>query len=82
LRKAIELDPTAKKAKSALAEVLHRRDDFEPAARWYREAGDDQKAAEMESYKGVAPYRMAEGPALVTSLKFVATDPSRSYESR
>jgi len=73
LRKALELDPGAKKAKSALAELFHRRDDFELAARWYRETGDDAKAAEMASYKGVTPYRI-EGPLPVT-LKFVATDP-------
>jgi len=75
LRKAIEIDPGAKKAKSALAEALHRRDQFEQAAKWYREAGDDAKADEMESYKGVTPYRVAEGAPSVTSLKFVATDP-------
>ena len=73
LRKALELDPSTKKAKSALAEVFHRRDEFEQAAPWYREAGDEAKAAEMESYKGVSPYQI-DGPP-VTTVKLVATDP-------
>jgi predicted aspartyl protease len=73
LTEAIKLKPEEKAAKSLLAEVFYRRDEFQKAAPFFRSLGRESRAKQLESFKGVSPNKI-EGPE-VTSLKFVITDP-------
>jgi hypothetical protein len=81
LSKALEMKPDDQAALSLLAEAWSRSDEFEKAAPLLRTIGRETKAAQMESFKGVSPYRI-EGPSAVTSLKFVLTDPLPVVEVR
>jgi predicted aspartyl protease len=74
LTKASELRPEEAAAKSLLAEVFYRRDDFQHAAPLVRALGREAMAKELESFKDDPPYQI-EGKADVTSLKFIMTDP-------
>jgi tetratricopeptide (TPR) repeat protein len=81
LRTAIELSSEPKKAQSLLGQVFFRQDNFVEAAKWYRAAGNETKAAELESYRGVAPYRI-EGAGRETILKLTAVDPLPAVQVR
>ncbi len=73
LTAAIKCRPAEKGAKSLLAEVFYRRDEFQKAAPLFRAVGREARATQLESFKGVSPNAI-EGPN-VTSLKLVLTDP-------
>jgi predicted aspartyl protease len=73
LTEAVKLKPEEKAAKSLLAEVFYRRDEFQKAAPFFRSVGRESVAEQLESFKGVSPNKI-EGPE-VTSLNFVITDP-------
>jgi hypothetical protein len=74
LAKAMELKPEEQAAKSLMAEVFYRRDDFERAAPLFRAIGQEEVAKKLESFKGIRVYKIEE-KAKVTHLKFVMTDP-------
>jgi predicted aspartyl protease len=74
LLKAIALKPDETAGKLALAEAYTRRDEFLKAAPLLRAAGQEAKARQLASFKGLTPYQI-EGPGEETSVKFVATDP-------
>lgn len=73
LTEAIKLKPEEKAAKSLLAEVFYRRDEFQRAVQLFRSVGKESRAKQLESFKSVSPNKI-DGPE-VTSLKFVMTDP-------
>jgi predicted aspartyl protease len=73
LNEAVKLKPEEKAAKSLLAEVFYRRDEFQKVAPLFRSVGRESRAEQLESFKGVSPNKI-EGPE-VTSLNFVITDP-------
>ncbi len=56
-------------------------DDFEKAVPFFKAIGQEAKAAQMESFRGLSPYRI-EGPSAVSSLKFIVTDPLPVVEVR
>jgi predicted aspartyl protease len=70
---AIKLKPEEKAAKSLLAEVFYRCDEFKKAAPFFRSVVRESRAKQLESFKGVSPNKI-EGPE-VTNLKFVMADP-------
>jgi predicted aspartyl protease len=74
LTAALELKPKHKTAKSLLAEVYYRRDNFHNAAKLLRDTGRKAMANKLDSFKNGYPYRL-EGKNDVTTLKFVMTDP-------
>src|SRR5262249_42975647 len=74
LDKAIQIESKSNTAKSLLAEVFYRLDDYERAASLLRAIGQEAKAKQLESFKGLQPF-LIEGKANTTSLKFVMTDP-------
>jgi hypothetical protein len=74
LARALEMKPDDRSALSLLAESWYRADDFEKAAPLFKAIGRETKAAQMESFKGVSPYRI-EGKSGISSLRFVMTDP-------
>jgi predicted aspartyl protease len=73
LTEAVKLKPEEKAAKSLLAEVSYRRDEFQKAAPLFRSVGRESRAEQLASFKGVSPNKI-EGPE-ITSLNFVITDP-------
>jgi hypothetical protein len=74
LKDALALKPDDPAAKSLLAELYCRKDDFGRAAKLYREKGDPARAAQLESLEGQTPYSI-EGGGAETVLPFVMTDP-------
>jgi len=74
LARALEMKPEDRSVLSLLAEAWYRADDFEKAAPLFKAIGRETKAAQMESFKGVLPYRI-EGKSGISSLRFVMTDP-------
>jgi predicted aspartyl protease len=74
LTEAVDLRPEEKALKSSLAEVYHRRDEFQKAAPLLRAIGREAMADKLESFGGATPYEI-EGEAEATELEFVATDP-------
>ena len=74
LAKAGELRPDDKASKGFLGEAYYRRDDFERAAPLFAAAGREAKAKKLASFKDGAAYRI-EGPAQISHVKFVHTDP-------
>jgi predicted aspartyl protease len=74
LDQVIRVEPNSKVAKSLLAEVLGRQDDYVRAADLLRAVGQEAKAKQYESFKGRQPF-LIEGKPARTSLKFVVTDP-------
>jgi hypothetical protein len=81
LAEALEMKPDDRAALSLMAEAWYRTDDFEKAAPLFKAIGQDAKAAQLESFRGVTPYRI-EGPPAISSLKFVVTDPLPVVEVR
>ncbi len=74
LTKATSLKPEAVAAKKALALLYYRRDDFAKAAPLYRALDAEAMAKKLESFRGLAPYRV-EGKSDATRIPFVHTDP-------
>jgi hypothetical protein len=74
LKEALALKPDDSAAKSLLAELYCRKDDFGLAAKLFRETGDLARAAQLESFKGQTPYSV-DGGGAETVLPFVLTDP-------
>jgi membrane protease YdiL (CAAX protease family)/predicted aspartyl protease len=74
LTEAIKLKPKDKTAKSLLAEVHYRRDEFQNAAPLFRCIGRKVMADKLGSFKNASPYRLEEKKEVAT-LKFVMTDP-------
>lgn len=74
LNTAAGLKPNEKEPKSLLAEIFYRRDEFQKAVPLLREAGKEVMARQMESFKGLVPYRI-EGKRRVARLRFSHTDP-------
>lgn len=74
LTKAARLKPNEKEPKSLLAEVFYRRDEFQKAAPLLRELGSEPRARQMESFKGLLPYKI-DGKGRPARLKFINTDP-------
>ncbi len=74
LRKASKLKPEDKDLNTLLAEVFYRRDDFQRAAAFFRLAGKEPIARQLESFKGQVPYQI-EGQVSPARVKFIHTDP-------
>jgi predicted aspartyl protease len=74
LEDAIRLQPSEAAPKLLLAEVFFRRDDFARAAPLLRASGQEARAKQLESFKGLTPYEV-QARTGHTSLRFVATDP-------
>jgi predicted aspartyl protease len=74
LEKAITLKPDETAAKVFLAEAYYRRDEFLKAAPLLQAAGQEVKARNLASFKGLTPYEI-KGQGEETSVKFVATNP-------
>jgi tetratricopeptide (TPR) repeat protein len=78
---ALEMKPDDRAALSLLAEAWYRTGDFEKAAPLLKAMGREAKAAQMESFKGLSPFRI-EGQSAMSVLKFVVTDPLPVVEVR
>lgn len=74
LAEAIKFKPKDKTAKTLLAEVHYRQDDFQNAAILLRGTGRKAMADKLASFKNTTPYRL-EYKSDVTTLKLVITDP-------
>jgi predicted aspartyl protease len=69
------LEPDVRKAAfSLLGECCYRKDDFEDAAGFFRSAGKEEKAVQLEGFKGIKPNLIT--PRNTTAhIPFVVTDP-------
>ena len=74
LSRAVGVAADPSNALRALAECHYRQDDFENAARRARQAGEELRATQLESFAGQEPNRILADVEM-TSLPFVATDP-------
>lgn len=74
LNKVFKLRPDEKKAKSLLAEVYYRQDDFKKASLLFRDLGRNAAAEKYASFRGQKPYRI-KSKTRITALDFVITDP-------
>ena len=74
LSRATRVAQDPSEALRALAECHYRQDDFENAARLARQAGEELRAAQLNSFAGQTPNRVV-AEVEMTRLPFVATDP-------
>jgi len=75
LRHATKLDPESKRIKTAWAHLYYRRDDYPHAAEFYRAAGEEVAAEQLEAFDDDSkPYALI-APGDSTQVPFVITDP-------
>lgn len=74
LNQAIKAKPDEKDAKSLLAEVFYRRNEFQKSAKLLRETGREIPAQKLESFGANQPY-LIESKSVVTTIRFEKTDP-------
>jgi len=74
LTNANKLKPKDKRLAALLAEAFYRRDDFQQAAVFFRAAGKETVAGQLESFKGLVPYQI-NNKDQVAHVKFIHTDP-------